>query len=829
MVRKKKNKKVIAFALFFLSAYYAYSMGSAQPAGGGVPKLEVSTIDARTRLIRFDWSAVDYPEEYRFGLYRLDRSNRTNVFLKEIVKTDVQFADSGLTPPLYNYFYVVESVGAGEELQERKNIRTPTDKEIARQTISAYYIDVRNPQYWVDEETPSYNERLGETDLSPRPPAGRRTTQVQPLNEGVYIGLIGFSGKVKEITKDPVLIPLDPAGRQELMDKLNVAYTKSSDFGSAPYYAIHTALANLSREQKEGRLPRNVENVTVITFTDGLDVSSTDSSFEPLEGKDFRPKSGGSPEEYKNYIISELKTRKIAGKNIDAWTIGVEGKNVKNNWTFTQLIREMSTDSEHYAVLSDIKQLEWNLSSLADVFNIYTSLINVTFTTPSYPVGTTVRITFDGEVGDPNKARYWIEGDVDWVNGKYVLTNLCSNGVRLGDAENVLGLRTSRGIEYTIRLNDDFYEANMRQWQLPPDVQNLSSNWVLIHDFFREKSMDLMRTRKSSIIYLILDCNPSLKNEEINSIRGAVQSFIEKLYAGVSSGVKIKPIGSVPLQQIAAVKPPSAVTGAKNKEPPDKVAELKENEVYTPGSAQNMAANEAVKSENPNSNSASAITDSEASSKDVNSFSQNEGAFNGVKTVAGGPLAAQTQPDGAVTGTGGGIFTQQGGPQSKSALAGITESEGAFSLPPPEYQKKSNSVNSSSANSSPAGAATVGRTPPALTEDWAGREPPSYFAAPKTEHTPLRGPVKAPRYTDPEKGYWVQLGSYLDLIRAQRLAAPVLASGFTNLEIFAKEINGALYYRIKMGPYSSRAEADYALIQLGRSSLPISEGFVVRE
>jgi cell division protein FtsN len=92
-----------------------------------------------------------------------------------------------------------------------------------------------------------------------------------------------------------------------------------------------------------------------------------------------------------------------------------------------------------------------------------------------------------------------------------------------------------------------------------------------------------------------------------------------------------------------------------------------------------------------------------------------------------------------------------------------------------------------------------------------------------------RGPLKAPRYTAPEKGYWVQLGSYIELARAQRAAAPILANGVSNLEIFAKEINGSMYYRIKMGPYLSRAEADGALIRLGRLSLPITEGFIVRD
>ncbi|MDR0550684.1 MAG: SPOR domain-containing protein [Spirochaetaceae bacterium] len=803
MYRERPLKSIIFGVLLFFSALNAYSLGRTDGSYRKSPRLDVTTIDQRTRLIRFDWSKVDYPDEYHFGLYRLDRSTRTNVFIKEIVKTDKQFADTGLQPPLYNYFYVVESVPKGELLQERKDIRSPSDREIAQQTVSAYYIDTRNPQYWIDEDTPSHAER-SVPDNTPRPPPGRRTNITQTPNEGIYIGLISFSGKVREITRDPVLIPLDPAGRQELMDKLNVAYTQSNEFGSAPYYAVHSALANLSELQRTGELPRNIEYVTMITFTDGLDTSSTDSSFAPLEGKDFRPGSGNTPEDYKDYLVRELKSRKIGGVNINAYTIGIEGRNKKNNWTFTQLLREMSTDDTHYAKLSDIGQLGSNLSTIADVLNVYTSLVNITFTTPSYPVGTTVRLTFDSNVKDPNKSKYWVEGDVDWVNGKYVLTNLCSNGVHLGDTQNVLGLRTARGIEYTIRLNDDFYTENLKQWQLPPETQNLPANWVLIHDFYSEKSLDIKRDRKSSIVYLVLDCNPALNVEEINSVRGAVQSFIDKLYESTRSGINLKPLGGtgVPQNEIA-----------KNEESPKSI-EQSVPETYAPAPQTEDKPTAPAQMQIP------------------------EPGIPAVSENATPPAPAKTAP--AVVAT----TPQNNDIPHIVPPATLEEPEPEFNLPAkrPLIENNIHIVN----NSPPV---SERYTPPVAepqisvtlipAETGVVQDTVNIYVPPQSSvYTPpefsngevfLYTQLKAPNYSQPGKGFWIQLGSYHELIRAQRAASPIIAAGFNNLEIFAKEINGSLFFQMKMGPYYSRVEADKALMRLGQSSLRITEGFVVRE
>ncbi|HHU36586.1 MAG TPA: hypothetical protein GXZ47_05070 [Treponema sp.] len=58
--------------------------------------------------------------------------------------------------------------------------------------------------------------------------------------------------------------------------------------------------------------------------------------------------------------------------------------------------------------------------------------------------------------------------------------------------------------------------------------------------------------------------------------------------------------------------------------------------------------------------------------------------------------------------------------------------------------------------------------------------------------------------------YWIQAGSYANKLNAER-ARTTLADRYLNAEIFTRAIGGADAYRVRVGPYNSKAEADYWL------------------
>ena len=58
--------------------------------------------------------------------------------------------------------------------------------------------------------------------------------------------------------------------------------------------------------------------------------------------------------------------------------------------------------------------------------------------------------------------------------------------------------------------------------------------------------------------------------------------------------------------------------------------------------------------------------------------------------------------------------------------------------------------------------------------------------------------------------YWIQTGSFSSKLNAES-ARKMLAERYLNAEIFTKEIDGAQTYRVRVGPYTDKDEADYWL------------------
>ncbi len=64
--------------------------------------------------------------------------------------------------------------------------------------------------------------------------------------------------------------------------------------------------------------------------------------------------------------------------------------------------------------------------------------------------------------------------------------------------------------------------------------------------------------------------------------------------------------------------------------------------------------------------------------------------------------------------------------------------------------------------------------------------------------------------------YWIQTGSFSSKLNAEN-ARKMLTERYLNAEIFTKELNGAQTYRVRVGPYTDKAEADYWLGTISES------------
>lgn len=513
----------------FIIAFAVLPALSGFAGGAGDPAVAVSDAPVSSLLISINWSDVRQPENYRWGLYRFDIEEKTYTLATELESLQSSYLDEDLEPPLSKYFYKVERAGKNDILESPKSVRINRD-DVAEQRVS----------YAAGNSfMPPYTASSGAPRLSGSPVRHSAT------NEGIYVGIISFSGRVTDITQrpdgSPALVPLDAPGRQTLLEYLNRGYVPSKSNGTALYYADHKALANLTAMEKEGSLPANIDSVTVVTFTDGTDTSSTDAEFVPIEERDFRRRSTGAA--YRTYISRQLATRRVDGVKVDAWSIGIRGKDIESNIEFSQTLESVASSPDNVAEFSFISQIDEKLAAIADRLNIYTPKMNFTFSTPAYPVNTLVRLTFDGGIRSPDYSEYYVDARVNWdeANKSYCLTALNSYGIVLAGGRRIEGRRNGTSIYYTLTLNSDFKESNVRQWYAQPGE---NAGWTQNSECETEKTADFTHERKSAIVYLVLDCSSSLTEKDINDIRAAITAFIDKLYETSSSGVKLATVGN---------------------------------------------------------------------------------------------------------------------------------------------------------------------------------------------------------------------------------------------------------------------------------------------
>jgi cell division protein FtsN len=516
-------------------------------AGGvAAPALTVSGTMEGSRLVSINWNNVKQPERYRWGLYRFDMEEKTYTFVTELESLQSSYLDENLNPPVSKYFYKVEIADKNASFTNSRPIRIKREEVLKQLTASAA----------IDGAAMT---------LGAAPPpdvrsavSGRMPAWYSAGNEGIYVGIISFSGKVTDITQrpdgSPVLVPLDAPGRQVLLEYLDRSYALSKSNGTALYYANHKAIANLTAMEKEGALPSNLDSVSLITFTDGTDTSSTDVEFTPIEGKDFR--HGGTGTGYRTYISQQLATRRIAGVKINAWAIGIRGKDVEGNAEFPLTLEAVASGPDNVAEFSFISQLDNELGTIANGLNIYTPRTNLTFSTPAYPVNTQVRLTFDGDTAYPDASEYYVDARVGWDAGNksYYLTVLDSSGITLSGGRRLDGKRNETGIYYTLAINNDFSEAGVRQWYIQPG--DGTAGWIRNSESETEKAVDFTHERKSAVVYLVLDCSASLTEKEIHDVRAAMAAFINKLYDISSSKIELAAVGNYYLQR----KPPETET-----------------------------------------------------------------------------------------------------------------------------------------------------------------------------------------------------------------------------------------------------------------------------
>lgn len=294
---------------------------------------------------------------------------------------------------------------------------------------------------------------------------------------------------------------------------------------------MHKALTNLTAN--ELRFPKDLVAVNLLTFTDGIDNNSTSLGLQPLEDQNFGGKQSSA---YLAYDQSQITARRISGKNVTAYAAGIRGNDVNDVAAFTSSLQALASNSGNFYELSNFAEVNAKFSEIANKLTVITTDITFTVTTPSYPVGSKVRMTFDilANTTDGNAAassKKFIQGEVSVKDGKYVLTNIVyDSGISSTSGTAVNGILNGTEVSYVFSSFTG-YDSNtdtVKQWVRSVD----SKTWQINSEYSLGESIKRGVDKKSVVIYLVLDCSNSLQDSDISAIRDAAKEFVRTVYEG---------------------------------------------------------------------------------------------------------------------------------------------------------------------------------------------------------------------------------------------------------------------------------------------------------
>lgn len=325
--------------------------------------------------------------------------------------------------------------------------------------------------------------------------------------EGVYLGIIGFNDDLKTKT-----IGLLNANSE--YSYTNFISTLDMRDGTVLYHAVNKSLDWL----QSATLPAQLFNVSLITFTDGLDNGST-----------MLNSNYNNPSDYLNAVSNRIRNDRVGGKAITAYAIGLRGSDVTDYAGFLQNLQKLSSSGNNYEV-ENWAEVKERFRQIARQLYNETAVVNAEVKIPGGKAnGTIVRITFDN-AANANASSQYIQGTYYREDGKGKLKNVSYLGLQSSSGSEVVSARQD-GIFYWYnfsslkQLNGNPFTntSNMNMWY------NLSTNeWQPESEFTPEFYTNISVNRKSAVAVLVLDCSSSLSNDFGNMKEAAIE-FVELL------------------------------------------------------------------------------------------------------------------------------------------------------------------------------------------------------------------------------------------------------------------------------------------------------------
>lgn len=338
--------------------------------------------------------------------------------------------------------------------------------------------------------------------------------------EGIYLGVIGFNDQlyIKDITY------LNSSSYQSFT---NFVDNLTPGNGTALYFADYTALKKMSAYPK----PKELRNVALVTFTDGLDNISTANS-------QYDPEGYGSTSAYRNALHDMIMNVPIHGVSVSAYSIGLKGGDVTDEAQFMETLRKLASSNNNVFQVANMDEAMARFSEIASSLYSISTSVNLGVNVPGgYDEGQKLRFTFDDVTAAGQSTRFIEATYRRTSNSTRTLDNIIYYGLAPGRSS--IASTSSQGAYYQFLFQGLAYldgtpisqadMANIKLWK-----QTSTGAWDKETEFNPASSTTVTEDKNSALIILVLDCTTSLGSDFVN-MQNSAKQFIGTL-ANVNTG-----------------------------------------------------------------------------------------------------------------------------------------------------------------------------------------------------------------------------------------------------------------------------------------------------
>ena len=358
-----------------------------------------------------------------------------------------------------------------------------------------------------------YNGSIFQTYYAEEIDSIKVTRDDEPIS---FIGIVGFNDELYK--KETGVLATSTAGQYK-------SFVKSlpQKDGTLLYFAVDNALDMLEAY----RFNTPIKSVNFITFTDGLDLGST-----------MMNETYWTTNEYLNAMSSRIRGTQIEGLSINAYTVGLRGRDVTDVEMFKRNLVSLASNEDYSFEVHSFYEIHERLQDIANRIISITNRQTVSVKVPGIDNGSRMRFIFDGQTVEDSQ--FYIEGTLNMAD--HSLHDVTYHGMRARSGSVVQGTQDGIFLTFTFRglqrldCNGLIPMTNIKHYYLLPS----SGSWQINSEFRPDNNTQRTVTYTGTSIFLVLDCSSSL-GSDIDQMKNYAYEFIDMVAGNALPVIMEKP------------------------------------------------------------------------------------------------------------------------------------------------------------------------------------------------------------------------------------------------------------------------------------------------